>query len=203
VAGETRSRSPTSALRGGDISRHHRNVSRPSSKTENADLVTNRRSTPVTFHHLAASKCNRFGGSRLCAKTPIGPLMHAARLGGKRRKRVWAAAEPHSDALRFAQVTKQQSALLALVGQAMTLSASKHFAAEVKHCHPPAAIATVDVRSADKPWTLATKMAGAPSNGHTLFGILHLAQEMTRAVTQYQCVPFCAHVDAARVDGAA
>jgi hypothetical protein len=46
-------------------------------------------------------------------------------------------------------------------------------------------------------------MAGAPSNGHTLFGILHLAQELTRAVTQYQCVRLCAHADAAgRLPGA-
>jgi hypothetical protein len=43
---------------------------------------------------LTPTECNRFGGSRLCAKTPVGPLMHAARLSGKWRKRVSAAPEP-------------------------------------------------------------------------------------------------------------
>jgi hypothetical protein len=62
---------------------------------------------------------------------------------------------------------------------------NKQFAAKVKHCDPPAAMATVDMRGTDKPWPAAAKMTGRPSNGHTLFGILRLAQELTRAVTQY------------------
>jgi hypothetical protein len=39
------------------------------------------------------------------------------------------------------------------------------------------------------------KMTGGPGDVHTLLGILRIAQEMTGAVTQYQGVPFGAHVD--------
>jgi hypothetical protein len=63
--------------------------------------------------------------------------MHVAGLGWKRRKGVRATAEPHSDALRFAEVTKQQAALLTGVSQPVTLSARKHFARKVQHRDPP------------------------------------------------------------------
>jgi hypothetical protein len=109
--------------------------------------------------------------------------MHAARFGGKWRKRVRAVAKPQPDALCLAEVTELQAALLALVSQTTTLSAGKNFAAEVQHCHPPPTVSSIDPRAADEPWTPAAKMTGGPSNGQTLASILHFAQEMTRAVT--------------------
>jgi hypothetical protein len=48
---------------------------------------------------LSPTERNRFCGSRLCPKAPIGPLMHAARFLGKRCKRVRAAAEPGPSAV--------------------------------------------------------------------------------------------------------
>jgi hypothetical protein len=65
--------------------------------------------------------------------------MHATGLRGKRRKGIRAAAQPHPDALRFAEVAKPKAALLAGLCQIMTLSAREHFAGEVQHCHPPPA----------------------------------------------------------------
>jgi hypothetical protein len=145
-----------------------------------------------------APQCDRLGGSRLSAKTAVGPLMHAAGLLGKGSQGVRAAAQPHPDALRLAEVTKLQAALLALVSQATTLPACERVAGEVQHCYPPAAIFAVDPGSADKPRTSTTKMAGGPSDGDALFGVLPLAgQEVTRAVTQCHRVLFGAHKDAA------
>jgi hypothetical protein len=88
--------------------------------------------------------------------------INPARLLAKRRKGIWAAAEPHPDALGLAEVAKQHAALLALVSQATALSASERVAGEVQHCHPPAAIFAVDVGGANKPWALPAKMAGGP-----------------------------------------
>ena len=62
---------------------------------------------------LAANKCKSFGGLSLRAKSQIRSLMHAARLRGKRFKWVRAAAEPHSNPLRLAEITKPQAAPLA------------------------------------------------------------------------------------------
>src|SRR5437868_151086 len=100
--------------------------------------------------------------------------MHAAGLGGKRRKRIWIAAEPHPDALRLAEVTKQQATLLTGVSQPVTLSARKHFARKVQHRDPPTAILAVDPGGADKPWTLAAKVTCAPCDGHALFDVFPL-----------------------------
>src|ERR1700722_1727786 len=53
-------------------------------------------------------------------------------------------------------------------------------AGEVKHCDPPPTVSAVHSVGADKPWTPAAKMAGAPSNGHMLFGILHTSPRKLR-----------------------
>jgi hypothetical protein len=80
-------------------------------------ILQEARSTLTHYHfgllYLRAAKCNRFGGSGLRAKAQIRLPMHAAGLCRKRRKGVWTAAEPHSNGLRLAEITKPHAALLA------------------------------------------------------------------------------------------
>jgi hypothetical protein len=81
--------------------------------TQKASLARENVHRALRARLLAASECNRLCRHRLLPKSEIRSLMHAAGLCRKRPKGIRAAAEPHSSALRLAEVTKLQAALLA------------------------------------------------------------------------------------------
>ena len=106
--------------------------------------------------------------------------------------------KPSDSVSRNTQVTKQQAALLAGIGQSITLSAGEPFAGEVQHCDPLPAVSSVRAGRTDKPGAAAAKVAIGPCDRDTLLDRFPIVSQQTaRSIGQNDRILYRAHIDSA------
>jgi hypothetical protein len=114
----------------------------------------------------------------------IGPPVHAFRLVGKLLKLVRAAAQLHSDLLRFPEPGLMGRFLLARVGKPVAMTAREQSPGSVELGDPTTAIHSVCSNRTHKPGPLATEPARRPRDGDAL---LHIAPILAiRAMPVFQ-----------------
>src|SRR5262249_26432339 len=125
-----------------------------------------------SFHkaHQATGR-SLFGYVMDATPTPVVPPVHALWLVGKLLKHVGAAAQPHSDLLRFPKPALMGRFLLACVGKPIAVTAGEQASGSVQLGDPATAIHPVCSDRTHKPRPLSTEPARRPFDGDPLLDV--------------------------------